>query len=84
VTSLPTDVSLFDVQITTGKHFCYTVPADTNAFLTVINGSITICNEDVLEMHAVSFVRQDEINIKKREIETGSTYYKDLMMGRFF
>jgi redox-sensitive bicupin YhaK (pirin superfamily) len=54
---LPTDVSLFDVQIANGQHFAYTVPANTNAFLTVIRGSVMIRNEEVLELQAVSFGR---------------------------
>jgi redox-sensitive bicupin YhaK (pirin superfamily) len=78
VKSLPTDVSLFDVQIATGKLFSYTVPADTNAFLTVISGSVTICDEEVLEMHAVSFGREGGI----LEISSTANAHFALFLGK--
>jgi redox-sensitive bicupin YhaK (pirin superfamily) len=57
VVALPTDVSLFDIQMTGSEKFIYPVKQGTNAFLLVVKGSISIGSEAVPENKAVAFGR---------------------------
>jgi quercetin 2,3-dioxygenase len=57
IVPLPTDVALLDIHLGEGDKFVYPVKQGTNAFLTVVKGSITVGEESIKESQAVAFGR---------------------------
>jgi redox-sensitive bicupin YhaK (pirin superfamily) len=77
IVPLPTEVALLDIHLGEGDKFVYPVKRGTNAFLTVVKGSIIVGEESIKESQAVAFGRDGGL----LEISTNIDTHFALFLG---